>query len=70
MKPSVIFNDEHKTSLNAINEVVGKDLHCRRVKNEEKIQVDGNVKLCHFHVMKAWSENLFTYSSVIDKDDI
>ena len=53
VRPSAILIDKHKTSLNAINEIVGKDIHCWRVENEEKIQVDSNVLLCHFHVMKA-----------------
>ena len=53
VRPSAILIDKHKTSLNAINEIVGKDIHCWRVENEEKIQVDKNVLLCHFHVMKA-----------------
>ena len=70
VRPSAILIDKHKTSLNAINEVVGKDIHCWRVENGEKFQVSGNVLLCHFHVIKAWSENLLTRVPAIDKDNI
>ena len=53
VRPSAILIDKHRTSLNAINEVVGKDLYCWRVENEQKIKIRGTVLLCHFHVMKA-----------------
>ncbi len=70
MRPSAILIDKHKTSLNAINEIVGKDIHCWRVENEKKFQVGGNVLLYYFHVMKAWNENLLTRVPAIDKDNI
>jgi hypothetical protein len=70
VRPSTILIDKHKTSLNAINEVVGKDIHCWRVENGEKIQIARNMLLCHFHVMKAWSEIFFSRFPAIDKDNI
>ena len=70
VRSSAILIDKHKTSLNAINEVVGKDIHCWRVENVEKFQVDENVLLCHFHIMKAWSRNLLTRVLATDKDNI
>ena len=44
VRPSAILIDKHKTSLNAINEVVGKDIHCWRVENGEKFQVE----MCYY----------------------
>lgn len=67
VRPSAILIDKHRTSLNAINEVVGKDIHCWRVENGQRIQIGGNVLLCHFHVMKVWSEILLTYVPKLDK---
>ena len=34
VRPFAILIDKYNTSLNVINEVVGKDLHCWRIENE------------------------------------
>ena len=70
VKPSAILINKHRTSLNVINEVVGKDLYCWRVENGQKIKIGGNVLLYHFHVMKVWTENLLSRVPAIDKDNI
>jgi hypothetical protein len=54
-----IIIDKHKTSLNAINKVVEKDAYCWNILSGKRIQVTKRALLCHFHVMKAWKENLF-----------
>ena len=70
VRPSAIFIDKHRTSLNVINEIVGKDIYCWRVENGQMIHIGGNVLLCHFHVMKVWSENLLSRVPAIDKNNI
>jgi hypothetical protein len=60
IKSSAIIIHKHKTILNAIQKIVNNDVYCWTYKGGEKIQTGGRVFLCHFHVMKAWSENLFT----------
>jgi hypothetical protein len=70
VRPSEILIDKHMTSVNAINEVVGKDIYCCRVENGQMIQIGGNMLLCHFHVMKAWSKNILSRVPAIDKDNI
>ena len=69
IRSSAISIDKHRISLNAINEVVGKDIYCWRVENGQMIQIGENVLLCHFHVMKARNENLLSRVSAIDKDN-
>ena len=70
VRPSAILINKHKTSLNAINEVIGKNIHCWRVENGEMIQIGGNTLLCHFYIMKVWSENFFSRVNAIDKDNV
>lgn len=60
VKPSAIIIDKYKPSLNAIQRFVCNDVHCWIYEEVTKTQVGGQVFLCHFHVMKAWSENLLT----------
>jgi hypothetical protein len=67
-RPTAIIIDKHKTSLNAITKVVQADVHCWNIQSGERVQVAGKVLLCHFHVMKAWSENLLTQIPIHDKD--
>ena len=56
--PLAIVIDKHMTSLNAINNVVNNDSHCWIIEGNNKVHVAGRVLLCHFHVLKAWNENL------------
>ena len=70
VRPSAIVIDKHKTSLNAINKVVDNDAHCWIMKESTKVQIAGRVLLCHFHVMKAWSEHLLTRVPSDDKDRV
>lgn len=70
VRPSAIVIDKHKTSLTAITNVVNQDLHCWIMEGENRVQVAGRVLLCHFHVMKAWSENLLTRVPMADKDRV
>ena len=67
IRPTAIVIDKHKTSLNAINKVVEADVHCWIIQSGERIQVARKILLCHFHVMKAWNENLLTRISIHDK---
>ena len=53
MRYFTILIDKHRTSLNDINEVVGKDIYRWRVENRQRIQIGGNVLAWHIHVMKA-----------------
>jgi hypothetical protein len=70
IRPSAIIIDKHKTSLNAIQSVVSNDANCWTIENGAKTQIGGRVLLCHFHVMKAWSENLLTKVPNEDKDRV
>ncbi|XP_024400655.1 uncharacterized protein [Physcomitrium patens] len=70
IRPSAIIIDKHRTSLNSIEMVVNMDEYCWTMENEERVQVAGKILLCHFHVMKAWSENLLTRVSIMDKDKL
>ena len=70
IRPSAIVIDKHKTSLNAINNVVNNDLHCWIMEGDNRVQIAGRVLLCHFHVLKAWSENLLTRVPQPDKDRV
>ena len=70
VRPSAIVIDKDKTSLNSINTVVRSDEHCWSIENGEKVQVAGKVLLCHFHVMKAWSENLLTRVPIPEKNKL
>jgi hypothetical protein len=70
VRPSAIVIDKHKTSLNSINEVIDKDVHCWAIRSERRVQVAGRVLLRHFHVMKAWSENLLICVSISDKESL
>jgi hypothetical protein len=70
VRPSAIIIDKHKPSLNAIQRVVSNDVHCWTYEEGTKTQVGGQVLLCHFHVMKAWSENLLTKVPNEDKDRV
>jgi hypothetical protein len=60
IRPAAIVIDKHRLSLNAITHVVNKDIHCWETTDSTRTQIAGRVLLCHFHVMKAWSENLLT----------
>ena len=64
VRPSAIYIDRHRMSLNTIYEVVGKDIYCWHV----MIQIGGNVLLCQFHGVKVWSEILLSRVPAIDKD--
>jgi hypothetical protein len=70
IRPSAIVIDKHKTSLNAIQKIVNNDVHCWTYEGGAKVQIGGRVLLCHFHVMKAWSENLLTRIPNEDKDRV
>ena len=70
VRPSAIVIDKHKISLNSINKVISNDIHCWRFVNATKIQIAGRIILCHFHVMKAWSENLLTRVPEPDKEKL
>jgi hypothetical protein len=70
VRRSAIIIDKHKTSLNSINKVISNDIHCWSFVNGTKIQIAGRILLCHFHVMKAWSENLLTRVSEPDKEKL
>ena len=70
VRPSAIVIDKHKTSLNSIRKVVEEDVHCWSTGSDGKVQVAGRVLLCHFHVMKAWSENLLTRVPLLDKEKL
>jgi hypothetical protein len=70
IRPSAIVIDKHKTSLNAIQKIVNNDVHCWTYEGGKKLQTGGRVLLCHFHVMKAWSENLLTRIPNEDKDRV
>ena len=70
VRPSAILIDKHMTSVNAINEVVGKDIYCWHVEIGQMIQIGGSVLLCHFHIMNTWSKNLLSYVPAIDKNNI
>jgi hypothetical protein len=65
---TTIVVDKHKISLNAINKVVQALVHCWSIQSGERVQVAGKILLCHFHIMKAWSENLFTQILIHDID--
>lgn len=62
------FIDKHKTSSNAIQNIVNNDFYCWTYKRCTKIQIGERVILSHLYVMKAWSENLFTWVPNEDKD--
>ena len=70
IRPSAIVIDKHKTSLNAIQNVVQNDVLCWTYEDGAKVQIGARVLLCHFHVMKAWSENLLTSIPNEDKDRV
>ena len=70
VRSSAIVIDKHKTSLNSINKVISNDIHCWRFVNATKVQIMGRVHLCHFHMMKAWSENLLTCVPEPDKEKL
>jgi len=73
IRPSAIVIDKHKTSLNTIYNVVQNDVlcwSCWTYENNAKVQIGAHVLLCHFHVMKAWSENLLTSVPNEDKDRV
>jgi hypothetical protein len=69
-RPTTIVIDKHQTSLNAINKVVEVDVHCWSIQGGERVQVARRILLCHFHVMKAWSENLLTRIPMHGKDHL
>jgi hypothetical protein len=70
VRPFAIVIDKYMTSLNSINEVIDKDVHRWTIRSEGRVQVVGRVLLCHFHVMKAWSENFLTHVSILDKESL
>jgi hypothetical protein len=70
VRPSAIVIDKHKTSLNSINEVIDKDAHCWTIGSEGRVQVARRVLLCHFHVLKAWSENLLICIPIPNKESL
>ena len=70
VRPSAIVIDKHKTFLNSINKVIFNDIHCWSFVNDTKIQIAGRIILCHFHVIKAWSENLLTRVPEPDKEKL
>ena len=70
VRPSAIVINKYKTSLNLINKVISNNIHCWRFVNATKIQIAGRLLLCHFHVMKAWSENLLTCVPELDKEKL
>ena len=70
IKSFVIVINKHKTSFNAIQNIVNNELYCWTYEEGTKIQTGENVLLCHFCVMKAWSENLVTRVPNEDKDRV
>ena len=70
IRPAAIVIDKHRPSLNAITNVVNKNIHCQKTTGSARTQIAGRVLLCHFYVMKAWSENLLTQVPNEFKDPI
>ena len=67
VRPSATVIDKHKTSLNSIKKIISNDIHRWSFVNAAKIHIARRILLCHFHVMKAWSENLLTRIPEPDK---
>lgn len=56
VRSSAILINKYKRISNNINDVFGKYIHFWSIDNEEMIHIGGNVLLCHFDIMKAWSK--------------
>jgi hypothetical protein len=67
VRPSAIIIDKHKISFNSINKVISNDIHCWSFVNATKDQIAEKNFFCHFHMIKARSENLLTRILELDK---
>ena len=70
VRPFAIVIDKHKTSLNSRNKVISNNIHCWSFVNATKIQIVVRILFYHFHVMKAWSKNLFKHVPEPDKEKL
>lgn len=70
IRPSAIIIDKHKTSFNSIQKVTSKDPYCWETKDNVQKQVAARILLCHFHALKAWSENLLSRVPDIERNKL
>jgi hypothetical protein len=70
IRPAAIVIDKHRPSLNALINVVNKNIHCWKTTGSTRTQIVRRVLLFHFHVMKAWNKNLVTWVPNEFKDPI
>lgn len=70
IRPSAFVIDKSKTSFNAIEKVIANDVSFWKDGKIGGEQIAGKMLLCHFHVMKAWSENLLTRVPIDMKDKV
>jgi hypothetical protein len=53
VRPSTIFTNKHKMSLNSFTEVIKNNDHIWRINGGILEQVTSRLLLCHFHAIKA-----------------